>query len=273
MLSVNTGSVGSFEAAVDNGADIVYIGGEGSEPDKDDYRYAIEYGRKNGTKVFISTPRIIKNIRDSEEMQLYLQQSDEPDTGLKPDGFLVPNTGLLYHLHRLNPVTQLVADYPINVFNRLAMDYILSYSERVTLTPELTLKEIENLAPFGRTECIVHGLFPLIISEHNLVRGLALEGTSGDICLKDEKGFAFPVRTDLHGRTYIMNSRELCMLEHVPDLIRAGINCLRIEAKTYDRETTRKLTLAYREAMDNINIRKSFSGGKYTTGHYFRGIT
>jgi putative protease len=191
---------------------------------------------------------------------------------LNPDGFLVANLGVLYHLGRLDTVKPIVIDYPFNVFNRLTLGFLLEYSQRVTLSPELTLKEIRSLTPYGPTECIVHGLFPLMVSEHGLVRCLFPDGAR-DVHLKDEKGFVFPIKTNSHGRTYIMNSRELCMLEYVPDLIKAGVNCLRIEAKTYDEEKTRNITKAYREAIDNISAKKPCSEhGEYTTGHYFRGV-
>ncbi|GFO98212.1 peptidase family protein U32 [groundwater metagenome] len=297
ILSVNTGSIESFKAAVDGGADVVYIGGEVFSNGKpqmkaprvtsledvstqgfgiderrfveiEDYRYAIEYGRRKDVKVFFSTPRIIKNINELSD--IYSPQRSQSD--LSPDGFLVADPGVLYHLRTLDSGASVVLDHPFNVFNRLTMEYLFKSSQRVTLSPELTLKEIKNMTSYGSTECIVHGNFPLMASEHNIVRGLFPKG-AGEVCLKDEKGFVFPVRTDLQGRTYIMNSRELCMLEDVPDLIKAGVDYLRIEARTYDRETTERITRAYRDAIDNCGVKiKCSDFGEYTTGHYFRGV-
>ncbi len=281
ILSVNTGSIESFEAAVDSGADVVYIGGEEYIDSKknnkrrfvetDDFRYAIEYVREKSAKVFFSIPRIVKNINElSDFYSPQRTQSSQSDFAL--DGFLVANPGVLHHLRSLDSVTPIVLDHPFNIFNRLTMEYLLRNSQRVTLSPELTLKEIKNLTSYGSTECIVHGNFPLMVSEHNIVRGL-FPGDAGEVCLKDEKGFVFPVKTDLQERTYIMNSRELCMIEHVPDLIKAGVDCLRIEAKTYDRETTERITRAYRDAIDNCGVEMKCSEiGEYTTGHYFRGV-
>ncbi len=265
LLCVNTASVECFEAAVDNGANVVYFGGEtlGKALEKEDYSYAIEYGRKKGTSVFVSTPRIAKEVR-------YLDNLD-------PDGYLVANLGVLYHVRKQDTNKPIVLDYPFNVFNRLTMDYLLNavfkygdYGQRVTLSPELTLKEIKNLTPFGHTECIVHGFFPLMVSEHGLVSGLFSGGRDSDVLLKDERGFSFPVKTDTQNRTYVMNSRELCMLEYVPEIIEAGVECLRIEAGMYDAAKTKEITRAYREAMDKRRGRGC--EGEYTTGHYFRGV-
>jgi len=279
LLAVNTSTIECFEAAVDGGADIVYIGGdisENNEPqinadkrrfiERGNYNYALEYAHKKGASVFINTPRIIKEMRGL-------------NMDLDADGFLVSNLGVLYHLRNMSK--PIVIDYPINVFNRLTMEHLLNpvfkygdYCQRVTLSPELTLDEIRNLTPYGAAECVVHGNFPQMVSEHNLVGSLFLGGIK-DALLKDEKGFGFPIKTDMQGRTYVMNSREVCMLEYVPEIMEAGVGSLRIEAKTYDKAMTKEITLAYREAIDNV-----ISGKKiekqcpevYTTGHYFRGV-
>jgi collagenase-like PrtC family protease len=63
----------------------------------------------------------------------------------------------------------------------------------------------------------------------------------------------------------------------VPDLIKTNVDCLRIEAKTYDKEKTREITAAYREAIDSSiggkkPDKKCNDSGEYTKGHYFRGV-
>jgi putative protease len=284
ILSVNTASFESFEAAVDAGADVVYIGdnvftnckpqGFGIDKrrslEKEEYFHALEYGQKKGAKVFFSTPRIIKNINELHDF-FSPQRTQRSQSDSVPDGFLAANLGVLFHLKSQNFTVSITLDYPFNIFNRLSVEYLSNYSNRITLSPELKLKEIKTLTSYGSTECIVHGNFPLMVSEHDLSRGL-FPKSAGDVYLKDEKGFVFPVKTDLQDRTYIMNSRELCMLEHVPDLIKAGVDCLRIEAKMYDMETTERITRAYRDAIDNCGKKKCSDFGEYTTGHYFRGV-
>ena len=262
ILSVNTGSIESLKAAIDGGADIVYFGGGEVEPEKEDYDHALDYGRKKGVSVFFNTPRIIKDAR-------------ELNTDLDTDGFLVSNPGVLHHLRTKENDRPIVIDYPFNVLNRLTLGYLLNYSQRVTLSPELTLDEIRSLTPFGPTECIVHGFFPLMVSEHDLAGCLFPGSGFRNISLKDEKGFVFPVNT-MQRRTYIMNSRELCMLEYVPRIIEAGVGCLRIEARTFDKSYTGEITRVYREAIDNAivgkKIKKHTLAGEFTTGHYFREV-
>jgi putative protease len=273
-LSVNTGSIESFEAAVNGGADVIYVGEGtfGEEFKKDDYRYAIEHGRKNGASVFISTPLIVKNINDLRVLGFLKSQMHSDSQDMKPDGFLAANPGVFHHLHGLFSSIPMIIDYQFNVLNRLTLEYLLNFSQRATLSPELTLKEIADLSNFGRTECIVHGNFPLMVSEHGILKGLFPESPGSD-SLKDERGFVFPVRNDYHGRTYIMNSRDLCMLEYVPDLIKAGVDCLRVEARGYDPRTTEKITRAYRRSIDKCIMKmKCQDFGEHTTGHYYRGV-
>jgi len=150
------------------------------------------------------------------------------------------------------------------------MAHYLEHCQRVTLSPELQLDEIKQIAPHGMVECIVHGFCPVMVSEHDHLGELFPDDKIHDAMLEDIKGFTFPVKTDGDGRTYIMNSRELCMLDHIPELIEAGVSCLRIEAKTYDRKTTGKLTELYRKALDNRT--NGHCGGGSTSGHYFKGV-
>jgi len=64
------------------------------------------------------------------------------------DGFLIGNIGVLNNLKANLANKPIIIDYPLNVFNRLSMDFFMDFSERVTLSPELTLKEIGELAPY-----------------------------------------------------------------------------------------------------------------------------
>jgi putative protease len=348
ILAVNISSIGSLKAAVDSGADVVYLGEEaaedirskknkpqitaprvtplegvststvtpvdcvhtyasalayvderpqGAQPltyapqgirvrgvenpqgfgvdkrrfiDLADYVPTIKYAHEKGVKVFISIPRIVKYLNE-----IFASQSQQ-DLFDDVDGFLVGNIGVLYHIKTNFPNKPIILDYPLNVFNKLSIDFLMGFSERVTLSPELTLKEIEELAMHDPVECIIHGFFPLMVSEHDLVGGLFSDKRPEEIFLKDEKGYEFPVKSDMHNRTYIMNSRELCMLDYVPDILKAGVSCLRIEARTYDPKMTGKITSDYREAIDDaVSGKKSekHCSGAYTNGHYFRGVS
>jgi len=288
ILAVNISSIGSLKAAVDSGADVVYFGEEAAEDirfkknksqinadkprfiDLAEYVPTIKYAHEKGIKVFINTPRIVKDLNE------FFSTQSQQDLFDAADGFLVGNIGLLYYIKDNFPNKPIILDYPLNVFNKLSIDFLMGFSERVTLSPELTLKEIEDLAMHDPVECIIHGFFPLMVSDHDLIGGLFSDKRPEDIFLKDEKGYEFPIKSDMHNRTYIMNSRELCMLDYVPDILKAGVSCLRIEARTYDPKMTGKITSDYREAIDDaVSGKKSEKSctGAYTNGHYFRGVS
>jgi len=259
LLSVNTCSIKTFEAAVDNGADIVYFDIEcvRDPPTKEDYEHVIEYAKKKGVKVYLKTPEIVKEF-------------DPLNPAVNPDGFLVANLGDLYRFHNSIDKKSLIVDYPFNVFNKLTMTYYLDYCQRVTLSPELSLDEITHIASHGPVECIVHGFFPLMVSEHDLLGQLFPDDNVQNALLEDEKGFTYQITTNRQKRTYILNSRELCMLNYIPSLIESGVSCLRIEAKTYDKKTTAKWTQSYRTAIDNRT--KDRCNAESITGHYFKGV-
>jgi putative protease len=260
LLSVNTCSLESCKAAIDGGADVVYFGGEQFKDNPltiKDYYHAIEYGKKKEVEVYIGTPRIAKKI-------------ERLNVDLNPDGFLVANPGALYHLNNSINEKPIVIDYSFNVFNRVAMTHYLDYCHRITLSPELTLDEIKHIAPYGDVECIVHGFFPLMVSEHDLLQELFPDDRIYDALLEYDKHATFPIKTDVQNRTYIMNHKELCMLDHILDLIEAGVNCLRIEAGLYNKKTTGKLTKLYKNAIENRT--NNHCSGKYFSGHYFSGV-
>jgi len=74
-----------------------------------DYRNAIEYGQKKGVKIFFSIPRIIKNINEISNF-FSPQRQQRSQSELSPDGFLVANPGVLYHLRKMETTAHVVVD-------------------------------------------------------------------------------------------------------------------------------------------------------------------
>ena len=92
--------------------------------ENEEYRHAIEFGRKKGVIVFIIMPRIIKNMNELPDF-FSPQRTQSSQIDLSPDGFLVSNPGVLYHLRNQDSMTPIVLDYPFNIFNRLTMQHHL----------------------------------------------------------------------------------------------------------------------------------------------------
>ncbi|SES74775.1 putative protease [Methanococcoides vulcani] len=275
MLVVSVDDSRRLEAAIDGGADVIYIGGEvfrGRAPL--DMKEAFERCRKEGRKIYVNTPKIV-----SDESMGLVQETLRLAKELGFDGAVVSNYGTF----RLALETGLavVADSPMNVFN------LHSYASMkqlgagsLVLSPEMSLSQVEDVAQCGPVECIVHGRLEVMESRYCMVGDIFNEGTGcsrpcedGEFELFDEKEYCFPLLMDNDCRMHVLNSKELCMIENIGKLIKAGVAAVRIEARTMDASKVKKVTQRYRGALDGKKPGKckDITDG-YTSGHYMRGV-
>jgi putative protease len=234
-LAVSVSGMDGVRSAIAGGADVIYLGGEryrGEGAEAFDLETAIRYAHQSGRRIYLNTPRIAS---DSQMRGVAETLSDAKQFGA--DGVLVSNHGAFRLAEEIG--LDRIVDSPLNVFNRMSLEF---WAERgagmVTLSPELTLAEIREIAKYGAVECIVHGQITLMESEHCVVGGvLGGSGSCTARCedcgfeLVDEKGYAFPLMMDTDCRMHLLNSSELCMLDHIPAIVRAGVSSIRIEAR------------------------------------------
>lgn len=217
-----------------------------------------------------------------------------------PPGVLVRGAGgLELSRRRLNQFMR-IADYTFNVYNGFTASYLVgSGFSGLTLSPELNLHQLGLLTPlsaFGG-ELIVHGNFPLMVSAHCVIgAGRKEKGTGrqcksracrpGGFALEDRLGYSFPVACDRQCRFYLFNSRELCLLSRLPELLRLDPAGMRLELGRSGPAEIQVVVRAYREWMDRCRQSKpvsselieaeeslmQFTGRCYTRGHYFRGL-
>lgn len=298
LLSVSVYSLEGLEAALAGGADCIYFGDElfrrpytaGQKENYEglDYTFekAIFKSRAAAKEIYFITPKLVKDSEmGSVERILSLARK------LEADGVVVANLGTL-NMAKAEKIP-FIADSPLNIFNIYTNSLLLQEEAKmIVISPELTLEELKEIAAYGPVECIAHGRLELMESEHCLVGGLlgGFSGTNkgqcstpckaGNFMLEDEKKYTFPLLVDHQCRTHLLNSRALCMLEYVPDLLESGVTSLRIETLGMENaEEIRKVTLAYRKAIDAYletgkqgRERCESQGKGFTTGHYFRGV-
>ncbi len=283
LLAVSVSSMDGVRSAIAGGADVIYLGGEryrGEDAEAFDLETATRYVHQSGRRIYLNTPRIAS---DSQMRGVADAMSGARRFGA--DGVLVSNHGVFRLAEEMG--LDRIVDSPLNVFNRMSLQFWAEHGAGlVTLSPELTLAEIREIAKYGAVECIVHGRLPLMESEHCVVGGvLGGSGSCTARCencgfeLVDEKGYAFPLQMDMDCRMHLLNSSELCMLDHIPAIVRSGVSSIRIEARAVDSERAGAITRLYRAALDGCSARDSKSQSmckgitrEYTTGYYRRGV-
>jgi len=187
---------------------------------------------------------------------------------------------------------QLMTDYSFNVFNAYSLQFFVNQGiGSVCLSPELNFKQLHSFPDFAKVEMLVHGEMMLMESQYCILRDLL--GTGEDkctapcsldqYCLRDEKGYQFPVTTDADCRFYVYNSRTLCLMEDLARVLDLGPQSIRIEAQLSGDEELVKTIKLYRLALDELLAGKepdlavykeelAARGKSFTKGHYYRGV-
>ncbi len=235
----------------------------------------VQYAHSAGCSIYFHTPRITRED-DMEMLHKIFSYASQ-----KADGVLVSNPGTFRIAKEFDlPV---IADYPMNIFNTPSLKFILQKGACSTvLSPELTMEQIEDIAQNGSVECIVHSKMTLIESECCVISDIFGSDGCKMLCrdaefeIVDEKGYSFPLRFKSKCRTSLLNSRTLCMLDHIPDIIKAGVSGVIIDARDLD-ENLKKTVKLYRKVIDNTlagpdQVSCILKGSEYTTGHYLRGV-
>lgn len=283
LLCVSVNNSKALRYAIKGGADVVYVDSDAEMLENEEWSSAIALATEKGIPLYLHTPVIVKD-REMGKLRDRIEQAKK----LGFSGIIVANLGVLRMiLGSVASDMKILTDSSMNVFNRNTLEFFTEKgADTVTLSVEMNLGQITKIAKYGNCEYIVHGGIQVMESEHCLIAGILGEKDdcgshckSGKFELVDEKGYEFLLRTDSDCRTHIYNSRELCLLEEVPQLIKAGVSRLRIDARTMKNEHIEKATRAYRDGIDSY-----FSGNKkqawqssdiseyHTRGHYHRGV-
>lgn len=184
-----------------------------------------------------------------------------------------------------------------NIWNRESLAAISKKYNVITASPELSREDLKKLVSGSRLfgvenpiEFVVQGNLDSLIARDCLL-GLVKENdiTTKDHefwGIKDEKNHIFPVKIDLNGNTHILNSVELCLVDHVHELVDMGINGLIMDMRTKGYEYSKEMSSIYSDHLNHVlngdNSKKmlkkyksrikKISTGSITTGNYFKGV-
>ena len=263
--------VGDFERltyAVNYGADAVYLGGtafgmraSSANFDFDTMKKAVEYAHARDVKVYLTCNTLPLNS-EVEQLSDYLKSAR--DAGV--DAVIVADIGVLMEAKRVIPEVDIHISTQTGIVNYLTANELYKMgAKRVVLARELPLEDIRRIRdktpPELEIEAFVHGAMCVSHSGRCLLSNFmtgrdANRGNCAQACrwkynLVEEKrpGQYMPVEETDTG-TFIFNSKDLCMIDHVPDLISAGITSFKIEGRVKTEYYVACVVAAYRRAID-----------------------
>ena len=292
------GDMERLQMAVRYGADAVYLAGTSfgmrsfaGNFSPEELPKAVEFAHANGVKVHATVNTMPRN---DEVVALPAHLEMLNDAGV--DALILADLGAFKMAEKYAPNCQRHVSTQQSIANYACAQawYDLGAS-RVVLARELSLDEIigirQKVSPELEIETFCHGAMCVSYSGRCLLsnymtgrdsnRGACAQPCRYQYALMEEKrpGEYFPVFEDEKG-TYIMNSRDMCMIDHLDDLMKAGIDCLKIEGRAKSAYYAAIVTGAYRHVLDDVAAGRTpdpvwrdevdhVSHRHYATGFYY----
>ncbi|EPY2271507.1 peptidase U32 family protein [Clostridium sporogenes] len=300
-LLAPAGNLEKLKTAINFGADAVYLGGSrlnlrafADNFTDEQLQEGIKYAHDRGRKVHV-TINVFPRNEDFNGLEEYLKKLYE----FKVDAIIVSDPGIIMTARETVPNLEIHLSTQANTVNFKTIDFWYKQGiKRTVLARELTLEEIKTIREKIEKDCeleaFVHGSMCMSYSGRCLLsnymtgrdsnRGACAQPCRYKYYLMEEKreGEYFPVVEDDKG-TYIMNSKDMCMIEYIPELVQSGIDSFKIEGRMKSSFYVATVVKAYREAIDAyfkdpenytfkerwMDYLKKASHRAYFTGFYF----
>ena len=268
-LLIPASSLEVLKTAVVFGADAVYIGGEAfglrakaKNFSMEDMKEGIEFAHARGVKVYV-TANILAHNGDLFGVEEYFKELKE----IKPDALIISDPGVFTIAKRICPEIEVHISTQANNTNYATYRFWYDLgATRVVAARELSLneiKEIRNTIPEDmEIEAFIHGAMCISYSGRCLLsnyftgrdanKGACTHPCRWKYAVVEEKrpGEYLPVYENERG-TYIFNSKDLCMIEHIPEILDAGIDSLKIEGRMKTALYVATVARTYRKAIDD----------------------
>lgn len=268
-LLAPAGDLEKFKTAIQYGADAVYLAGDklglrtaSKNLSLDDIKEATKLAHDLDKKVYL-TLNVISHNKDLEGVDEYIQSLDEAGV----DAFIVSDPGIFQKVKTLAPSKEIHISTQANITNTATVEFWKNLgADRVILARELSLEEIKEIKDEVRDsimiEAFVHGAMCMSYSGRCLLSNF-MTGRSANMgdcahpCrykyyLMEETrpGEYYPITEDEKG-SYIMNSKDLCMINYIPELIEAGVDSFKIEGRVKSEYYVATVINQYRRAIDD----------------------
>ena len=269
-LLAPAGDMERLRLAVLYGADAVYLAGTsfgmrssaGNFTDEE-LPVAVEYAHSHGVRVH-ATVNTMPRCDEIVHLPAHLERLN--DAGV--DALIIADLGVFQMAAKYAPNCERHVSTQVSIANdACATAWYELGAKRVVLARELTLEEIRtiraNTPPELELETFAHGAMCVSYSGRCLLsnymtgrdsnRGACAQPCRYQYTLMEEKrpGEYFPVFEDEKG-TYIMNSRDMCMIDHLDDLMDAGVDCIKLEGRAKSAYYAAIVTGAYRHVLDDV---------------------
>lgn len=299
-LLAPAGNLEKLKMAIIYGADAVYLAGSkfglragAGNFSYEEMREGIKFAHDRNKKVYV-TMNIMPHNEDLEGIEDYVAEISD----LGADAVIVSDLGVFSLVKEINPSMPIHISTQANVTNyKTAMFYKELGASRIIAAREMSLDDLSVMhqnVPGIELEAFIHGAMCISYSGRCLLSSFmcgrdANRGDCAQSCrwkyyLMEEKrpGEYFPIGEDEKG-TFILNSKDLCMIEHIPELIRSGVTSFKIEGRMKSAFYVSTVVRAYRMALDaylkdpeNYEFRQEWldevskvSHRSFTTGFFF----
>ncbi|OUP02863.1 peptidase U32 [Drancourtella sp. An210] len=268
-LMIPASSLEVLKTAVVFGADAVYIGGEAfglrakaKNFSMEEMKEGIEFAHERGVKVYV-TANILAHNEDLQGVRAYFQEL----RGLEPDALIIADPGIFDIAKEVCPeIPRHISTQANNTNYGTYMFWYRQGAERVVTARELSLAEIreirEHIPDDLEIETFIHGAMCISYSGRCLLSNYftgrdANHGACTHPCRwkysiveETRPGEYMPVFENERG-TYIFNSKDLCMIEHIPEMLDAGIDSFKIEGRMKTALYVATVARTYRKAIDD----------------------
>lgn len=262
--------------AINYGADAVYLASTrfglrtfAGNFDLDGLKWAVDYAHAHNVKVYV-TVNIIPHESDLNDLPNYIEYLNE----IKVDAIICADLGVISIARRVAPNLHIHVSTQANITNsESALIYVALGVKRLILAREMTLDEIKELRtkiPSDiELEAFVHGAMCISYSGRCLLsnfftgrdanRGACVQACRWNYAIREiSKDSEYPIEEDSHG-TYILNSKDLCMIDYLDKLKEAGVDSIKIEGRMKTEYYVANIVNAYRLALNYLNEHKTYN--------------
>ena len=285
--------------AVEYGADAVYLAFTrfglrtfAGNFNEEELKWAVEYAHSHNVKVYI-TVNIIPHESDLSDLPDYIKFLQS----LNVDAVICADLGVISIVRKVAPNLDVHVSTQANITNSAAAQVFVDMGvKRLILAREMTLEEIaemrSKIPAEIELEAFAHGAMCISYSGRCLLsnfltgrdanRGACVQACRWEYAIREvSREQAYPIEEDSHG-TYILNSKDMCMIEHLDKMKKAGISSIKIEGRMKTEYYVANVVNAYRKALDYLETHQEYhlpedikaevyksSHRDYSTGFFF----